>query len=77
MNLIPGLSLRASEEAEIDGLDGAEIGEMAYDFVQSQRNYLRVREGVKTEFYRPVLLLPFLGQRMTTLDTVHRGLDRG
>ncbi len=29
MNLIPGLSLRASEHAEIDGIDDAEIGEFA------------------------------------------------
>src|SRR3981189_935483 len=33
MNLIPGLSLRASEEAEIQGIDEAELGEFAYDFV--------------------------------------------
>lgn len=29
MNLIPGLSLRASEEAEILGIDEVEIGEYA------------------------------------------------
>lgn len=29
MNLIPGLSLRASEEAEILGIDDAELGEFA------------------------------------------------
>lgn len=29
MNLIPGLSLRATEEAEIHGIDDAEIGEFA------------------------------------------------
>lgn len=29
MNLIPGLSLRASESAEIHGIDDAEIGEFA------------------------------------------------
>lgn len=29
MNLIPGLSLRASEEDEINGIDDAEIGEFA------------------------------------------------
>jgi len=46
MNLIPGLSLRASEEAEIDGLDRAEIGEFAYDFVESRRDYLHVKEEV-------------------------------
>lgn len=29
MNLIPGLSLRASEQAEIMGIDDAELGEFA------------------------------------------------
>ena len=29
MNLIPGLSLRVSEEAEVMGIDDAEIGEFA------------------------------------------------
>ena len=37
MNLIPGLSLRASEEAEILGIDDAEIGEFAYDYVELTR----------------------------------------
>jgi Amt family ammonium transporter len=37
MNLIPGLSLRASEEAEIMGIDAAEIGEFAYDYVELTR----------------------------------------
>ncbi|ODQ56075.1 ammonium transporter MEP2 [Saitoella complicata NRRL Y-17804] len=37
MNLIPGLSLRASEEAEVEGIDAAEIGEFAYDFVERER----------------------------------------
>lgn len=39
MNQIPGLSLRASEEAEIIGIDEAEIGEFAYDFVERERDY--------------------------------------
>lgn len=33
MHYIPGLSLRASEEVEILGLDDAEMGEFAYDYV--------------------------------------------
>ncbi|KAI9857232.1 MAG: ammonium transporter Amt1 [Vezdaea acicularis] len=37
MNLIPGLSLRADEESEILGIDDAEIGEFAYDFVELTR----------------------------------------
>ena len=39
MNLIPGLSLRACEEAEIEGIDQAELGEFAYNFVEKERHY--------------------------------------
>lgn len=38
MNLIPGLKLRASEEAEVLGMDDAEIGEFAYDYVELTRD---------------------------------------
>ncbi|KAI1259395.1 ammonium transporter [Xylariaceae sp. FL1019] len=38
MNLIPGLSLRASPEDETTGLDDAELGEFAYDYVELQRH---------------------------------------
>merc|ERR1712169_65139 len=37
MNLIPGLRLRVSEEAEVLGIDDAEIGEFAYDYVELTR----------------------------------------
>lgn len=40
MNLIPGLTLRCSEEAEIEGIDESEIGEFAYDFVEKERDYV-------------------------------------
>lgn len=33
MHFIPGLRLRASEDAEILGIDDAEMGEFAYDYV--------------------------------------------
>lgn len=33
MHYIPGLRLRASEQAEILGIDDAEMGEFAYDYV--------------------------------------------
>ena len=46
MNLVPGLSLRASEEAEIEGIDEAEIGELAYGFVEKERDYLHGPEGI-------------------------------
>ncbi|KAL9121304.1 MAG: hypothetical protein Q9187_002138 [Circinaria calcarea] len=38
INLIPGCSLRASEEAEVLGIDEAEIGEFAYDYVELTRD---------------------------------------
>ena len=47
MNLIPGLSLRASEESEILGIDDAEIGEFAYDYVELTREVLNDLEGVE------------------------------
>lgn len=40
MNLIPGLKLRASEEAEVLGMDDAEIGEFAYDYVELTRDVI-------------------------------------
>lgn len=46
MNMIPGLSLRASEEAEIIGIDEAEIGEFAYDFVEKERDYIHLENSV-------------------------------
>jgi ammonium transporter, Amt family len=46
MNLIPGLSLRATEDAEIEGIDEAEIGEFAYDFVEKEREYV-APEGIE------------------------------
>jgi Amt family ammonium transporter len=46
MNLVPGLSLRASEEAEILGIDESEIGEFAYDFVEKERDYIHGPEGI-------------------------------
>jgi len=40
INLIPGLHLRCSEEAEIEGIDEAEIGEFAYDYVEMTREVM-------------------------------------
>ncbi|SPN96930.1 probable ammonium transporter MEPa [Cephalotrichum gorgonifer] len=40
MNLVPGLQLRASEESEILGIDDAEVGEFAYDYVELTREVL-------------------------------------
>jgi ammonium transporter, Amt family len=38
MNLIPGLSLRASAAEEEMGLDEAQLGEFAYDYVELKRD---------------------------------------
>lgn len=38
MNLIPGLSLRATSEEEETGLDDAQLGEFAYDYVELSRH---------------------------------------
>lgn len=38
MNLIPGLSLRASAEEEETGLDDGQLGEFAYDYVELSRH---------------------------------------
>jgi Amt family ammonium transporter len=40
INLVPGLHLRASEEAELLGMDDSELGEFAYDYVEVRRDYL-------------------------------------
>lgn len=40
INLIPGLNLRASEEAELLGMDDDQLGEFAYDYVEVRRDYL-------------------------------------
>ncbi|KAJ9201292.1 hypothetical protein DTO166G4_6023 [Paecilomyces variotii] len=45
LNFIPGLSLRASEEDEIMGIDDAEIGEFAYDYVEITRDVICGVEG--------------------------------
>jgi len=47
MNLFPTLSLRASEEAEIDGIDEAEIGEFAYDYVEKERDYIHASQAIE------------------------------
>ena len=37
---VPGLKLRASEEAELLGMDDDQLGEFAYDYVEVRRDYL-------------------------------------
>ena len=40
INLVPGLHLRASEEAELMGMDDDQLGEFAYDYVEVRRDFL-------------------------------------
>ncbi|KAI9734108.1 MAG: hypothetical protein M1818_007046 [Claussenomyces sp. TS43310] len=40
INMVPGLHLRASEEAELLGMDEDQLGEFAYDYVEVRRDYL-------------------------------------
>jgi Amt family ammonium transporter len=40
VNVIPGLHLRASPEAELMGMDDDQLGEFAYDYVEVRRDYL-------------------------------------
>ncbi|KAF3894275.1 Ammonium transporter [Trichophyton interdigitale] len=40
INIIPGLKLRASEQAELLGMDDDQLGEFAYDYVEVRRDYL-------------------------------------
>jgi Amt family ammonium transporter len=49
MNLIPGLSLRASEEDEALGMDDAQLGEFAYDYVELRREPSDVIVGEESE----------------------------
>ena len=52
INLIPGLHLRASEEAELMGMDDDQLGEFAYDYVEVRRDYLAwtpTRKDMQTE----------------------------
>jgi Amt family ammonium transporter len=54
LNLIPGLSLRAPEEDEIMGIDDAEIGEFAYDYVEVRRDIITGIESSETGSKRTV-----------------------
>ena len=40
INIIPGLHLRANEQAELLGMDDDQLGEFAYDYVEVRRDYL-------------------------------------
>jgi Amt family ammonium transporter len=66
MNLIPGLSLRAPEEDEIMGIDDAEIGEFAYDYVEVTRDIVNGMEGSETTSKRTMTPT---GESAAAIDT--------
>lgn len=47
LDYIPGLSLRVSAEAELIGIDEAEIGEYAFDYVKIRREAHYTHDGAK------------------------------
>ncbi|KAJ5414061.1 hypothetical protein N7509_000688 [Penicillium cosmopolitanum] len=50
INAIPGLNLRASEEAELLGMDDDQLGEFAYDYVEVRRDYLAWTPQAKDQY---------------------------
>ncbi len=88
MNLIPGLSLRASAEEEEMGLDDTQLGEFAYDYVELRRDASAVivgeekgedrdgavySSGASGKLSAEVELMP-VGAR--AVDKMHGGGDR-
>jgi Amt family ammonium transporter len=58
VDLIPGLHLRASEEAELLGMDDDQHGEFAYDYVEVRRDYLAWTPAGKDQHEDGVRILP-------------------
>jgi len=54
MHFIPGLRLRTSEEAEIVGIDDAEMGEFAYDYVGVDAELLPKQQSYADEPVREI-----------------------
>lgn len=61
IDLIPGLKLRASEEAELLGLDDDQHGEFSYDYVEVRRDFL-AWSPQKTEQSPSTKIVPILGE---------------
>lgn len=66
MHYIPGLSLRCSEEVEIIGIDDAELGEFAYDYV-----------GVEAELYSRQAFGEGGGREPDHHPEIHRHAESG
>ena len=86
MNMIPGLRLRANEDAEILGIDDAEIGEFAYDYVELTREVLNdveneaaSRYSTEGAVFQPVEKnsIPLMDARMFAAQQSGHGLPPG
>ncbi|KAI1143478.1 ammonium transporter [Hypoxylon sp. FL0543] len=73
LNLIPGLQLRATEDAEILGIDDAEIGEFAYDYVELTREVLNDIEADATSRYSAEAANPFDPREKHSIPLDSRG----
>ena len=62
IDLVPGLKLRASEEAELLGLDDDQHGEFSYDYVEVRRDFL-AWSPQKTEQMPHTKIIPVLGEQ--------------
>jgi len=60
INAVPGLKLRASEQAELLGMDDDQLGEFAYDYVEVRRDW--------NQWSTPTKIQP-----LTMDETVHVG----
>ncbi|KAL2270898.1 hypothetical protein VTJ83DRAFT_269 [Remersonia thermophila] len=58
IDLIPGLHLRASSEAELLGMDDDQHGEFAYDYVEVRRDYLAWTPAEKDPKENGVVIIP-------------------
>ncbi|KAK9321152.1 ammonium transporter AmtB-like domain-containing protein [Lipomyces orientalis] len=82
LNKIPGLKLRADEDAEMRGMDEDQIGEFAYDYVEVRRDYLAwahptPTDGVPVEHYKNQPTLALSQPYPTTDESTERGSGSG
>ena len=66
---IPGLHLRASEEAELLGMDDDQLGEFAYDYVEVRRDYLAWSKSIALISRNSLLTCMQLPQSRTSMRT--------
>lgn len=77
MNLIPGLQLRVTEESEILGIDDAEVGEFAYDYVELAREVVNGLESGEraSMFSEQHSQRPVLAKHKAGMSVVDYGMD--